>query len=389
MMIFVIIVARYLGERGLGQYAFISSVVFLGNVLTTFGMDTFLIREIGRLRHTDTPVIPAALVIQLVLATGYLLLVQVGSGLLPRQLPETIVALRWYSLALWPLAFTTIFSAILRAYERMDLYWWLQGGTAVFQTIGTFFLLTQGGKLFSLIIFLLITQSVSALLAGWLCVHYLPNFHFRLHIQGAPLRQIWRAGWVLAWLAVLALIYQRLGVFVLALTAGEAETGWFTAATRLADALKLLPYAFFGALFPVMSRAAYKTDSDFSPRLYRLAFVALLFVTLVLAGGITWLAAPLVDWLFGAGYEPSIPLVRTLVWSVPPFLFSLRYSFELVATGKEQMALRAMIWTLGITAVFFLTFTFLFGLTGAGWAVVLGETAQALILWQFWTKIAT
>ena len=68
MLIFTILVARYLGDAGLGQYAFIAAVMFVGNVISTFGMDTLLIREIAARRSADTPTLTAALLIQLALS---------------------------------------------------------------------------------------------------------------------------------------------------------------------------------------------------------------------------------------------------------------------------------------------------------------------------------
>ena len=47
MALFTILLARSLGASGFGGYAFMASVVVIGNVLTTFGTDMHLIREIA------------------------------------------------------------------------------------------------------------------------------------------------------------------------------------------------------------------------------------------------------------------------------------------------------------------------------------------------------
>jgi hypothetical protein len=42
LALFTILIARRLGSAGFGEYAFIASAVFIGNMLTTFGTDMLL-----------------------------------------------------------------------------------------------------------------------------------------------------------------------------------------------------------------------------------------------------------------------------------------------------------------------------------------------------------
>ncbi|MCB0035135.1 MAG: oligosaccharide flippase family protein, partial [Anaerolineales bacterium] len=63
VLLFTIVVARSLGEVGLGQLTFVMSVVYVGNVLSTFGLDTLLLREIAAVRRTDNVPLASALVL--------------------------------------------------------------------------------------------------------------------------------------------------------------------------------------------------------------------------------------------------------------------------------------------------------------------------------------
>ena len=42
-----VLLARYLGRDGFGEYAFISSILLIGNAFTTFGTDMILIRSLS------------------------------------------------------------------------------------------------------------------------------------------------------------------------------------------------------------------------------------------------------------------------------------------------------------------------------------------------------
>jgi O-antigen/teichoic acid export membrane protein len=145
LVMFTVLVARGLGVVGFGQYAFVAAVIFLGNVATTFGTDTLLIREVARTRRAAAGLIPSALWIQLMLSVAWLIVVAIGADTLNGQSAEVVQAVQVYSLSLFPLAFFTVFTAVLRAHERMAVYlllnvvvafaqlgaaWWHCKGTA-------------------------------------------------------------------------------------------------------------------------------------------------------------------------------------------------------------------------------------------------------------------
>lgn len=431
MLVFTVLVARSLGEAGLGRYAFIASVVFLGNVVTTFGMDTLLIREIATTRRTDTSVLPAAFVIEIVLSVAFIAVVFVAAGRLPNLNPETAGALTLYSFALVPLAVATVFSAVLRAYERMDLYLLFNLTTAVAQTAGAFFVFRAGGGLHALVWLLLVVEVIGAVVAGALCMRNLPESDLLRAAHRVTVRRIigglqpaMRAGGVLAALAILAVVYQRMGIFTLSLMTTDAMTGWYSAAARVTEAFKMLPYAVFGALFPVMSRRAFSDGEQTEPTATRVAavevfgdnycvdtrekmvngktrhvaslhqhlikstvldyydlVVATLFGFALLASiGTTFFADFGINLLFGSGYAPAARALQILIWSLLPFVLTLKLSFELVAAGQEIKALYAMVATMGTAILLYLVLVPAYGLTGACWATVAAETAQAGIL---------
>lgn len=387
-IVFTILLARSLGEVGLGQYAFIASIVFIGNILTTFGLDTLLIREIARTRNTDTTSLGAALWIQIVLSAIFILGIALAAGIWPNKNPETILSLKVYSLSLIPLAFYTIYSAALRAYERMDLFL-LSNLVAVFiQTTGAFFIFRAKGNLLDIALLLLFSQLITAGIAAWLCTRWLPNFTFHWIMPRTTILIIARQGWPLALMSGLGVIYQRLGILSLSLLSPDAATGWFTAAVRIPEAFKVIHYAFFGAIFPVMSRTAfnnrqpegaYRGEGYWSTKLYRLSFTLLLSFAFLAALIITLAAKPLIYFLYGANYSPSIGVLQILAWSLIPYTISSKISLDLVTTGQEHWVSRTLAITVVITAVLYALLIPALGILGASLSALVGETIQALI----------
>lgn len=406
---FTILVARNLGQAGLGQYAFIASILFVGNVTTTFGLDTLIIRELAEPRtragRAGDGLLTTALLIQLGLSALFVAGVWVLAGVLPNQTPETAAALRLASLSLIPLAFSTIYSAVLRAHERMDLYLVFNLVTAVIMTGGALAVLPAGGGLVAIAVVILLAQCAGALAAGGMAHLALRGFRWRLRAPSTVMvRTVVGVSLVLALLMVVGVAYQRLAIVVLSLTQGDTATGWYSAAARLSEALKLFPAAFFGAVFPVMARANAgghllaepQKDSETpsptaslpqgveSPRaaraLYERAFrslvlgsVALALLTFVLAGFI-------IPLLYGPGYEPAIGALRILAWGLPLTVVAGRLSFDLVSSGLDRIALAAMTLTLLLALPLMITASELWGLTGASAATVLAEALQVGVL---------
>jgi O-antigen/teichoic acid export membrane protein len=55
LILFTVLVARSLGVVGFGQYALVAALIVLGNIATTFGTDTLVVREVARYRTVRTP----------------------------------------------------------------------------------------------------------------------------------------------------------------------------------------------------------------------------------------------------------------------------------------------------------------------------------------------
>jgi O-antigen/teichoic acid export membrane protein len=377
-----ILIARRLGETGLGQYAFIAAVVFIGNTLSSFGLDTLLIREIATRAPSWEETISAALFIQLGLSAAFIAGTVVIAPRLSNQTPETLQAFRLATLALIPMAFSTITSAVLRASERMDLYMLFSVGTAGLATVGTALVLRFGYGLTGIAAAALFAQACGAVLAALLVRTRLPGLRWRWMVpRGEATRRALRIGLTLATLMVLAVFYQRLGTLMLSLLEGDAATGWYSAAARVVEALKTLPAAFFGALFPLASRAAGSpARGTFNPT-YRKAFSGMLALALAGAAVAFFFAGPIIRLLYGPGYEPAVEMLRVLIWSLPATLFALKFSFDLVTHGRERLAAIALAVTLSLTALLLYVLINRFGPVGAAAAVVAGESFHAVLLW--------
>ena len=196
--------------------------------------------------------------------------------------------------------------------------------------------------------------------------------------------------WPLALLGVLAVIYQRMGVLLLTVQAGDAPTGWFSAAARIVEPLKFVHLAVLGALLPALSRLTSEgramPDTGEPARVARRefsnSFVGLLGFSVFAALFVFLAAQPLVAWLYGPGFAPSAIALQVMIWSLIPYTVSASLSLRLIVRRRERRVLVVTLISLAVSLALNLWLIPVYGLVGAAVAVLGGETAQAgIFVW--------
>jgi O-antigen/teichoic acid export membrane protein len=385
-----IFIARALGPAGLGGYSFIVAVILVGNVVTTFGLDTLLIRELAGSRDLDAAYLPAVLWTQLGLSAVFVVGVLLLSRWLPHQTPDIRLALQLYGLAVLPLAFYTTYSAVLRAYERMDLFNHANLLVAGTQTAGVWLALKLHGNLVQVASVLLASQALGAAAAGWMCTSKIGPTRLIAWPNWRLGRSVWKVvgrSWPLAVLGGLTVISQRMGILLLSWISGQGMTGSFSAALRLVEMLKLGHYAYFGALLPVLALRIAKTrgagreeKQPVSKRMLQMFFITLLLIAAGAAALLSWLSAPIIGIIYGPGYETSVAPLRVMVWILVPYTISAQLSIELVASGRERRVLAATAGSILLSGVAYLILVPRLGLYGSSVAALAGESAGAILI---------
>ena len=377
LAVFTILVARGLGAAGFGEYAFIAAVIVVGNVLTTFGTDMLLIREIAA--TDDLSQLSAALVIQLVLSVVFIGAVLLFSAHAPLPQPEAIGALRIYSLSMLPLAFFTVFTTALRGRQHMLAYAGLNLALMILQVIAAAWLVWRHANLVTLAELLVLVQVFAAILAGGLCFGRLRGFDSALRLSLRQVMPLARASAPIALLGLLGVIYQRLSLIVLPAMAGSAATGWFSSAARIIEAAKVGHLAAFTALYPMMAQVRRERGSRWA-RTFQAPVLILLAGAGLASVAIYLLAQPITLLLFGAQYLAAIPVLRILAWMLIPFTLNSLLTLALLADSEERIIARALALSICVLSLLMLWWVPTRGIEGAAWAVLCAEVAQCAVL---------
>jgi len=371
--------AHRLGIERYGEYSFIAAALVIGNAVTTFGSDMYLIREIAA--ESSSSRLASALLLQLVLSSLFIVLIFMVSPYLPNQTPASRLALRIYGFVLIPLAFFTVFTSALRGWQKMDSYSWLNLAVSVMQVIAIWFFIPRAADIVALVRVLLSLQVVAAVLAGIFCIRYIPDFRAGWRFSIRATHRLFMDCLLIAIIAILGILYQRISFVLLSLLGNVVMVGSFSAAARVVDAARLGHIAVLTALYPAMTPA--NSDKD-SAKTLHLSWLLLLLA----AGG--WslilfiLANPIVAIFFGAGYQQSVPVLKILAMSLIPYTVNSFLSLKFLAERRERVVLLALLVPLVLLVLMNLWLIPRSGQVGAGWAFLGVETLQACFLLFQW-----
>jgi O-antigen/teichoic acid export membrane protein len=385
-VVFTILVARRLGSRGFGEYAFIAALIFLGNALTTFGTDMLLIREIAA--SGDLSRLPAALLIQLALSGIFIAAVRLVAPVLPNQSPAVVTGLEIYSLALLPLAFFSVFTTALRGKQRMDAYTLLNLAVNLLPAAAVWLFLRASSSVVSLALMLLVVQVAGAVIAGWICTARIPGFWQAWRFSLPDALALLKMTAPIALIALTGILYQKISIAMVSTLDGPAVTGWFSAALRVLEASKTVHLAAFTALYPAMAQAAAGAGPAAGAALtggvpwrgsFKLSWKFLLMGAGLASAALFFLASPLTVFLYGGDFAPAVPALRLLAWILIPFTVNTFYSLSNLANHQEKLVLRVQL--AGLVALVGLNSWWIptWGLGGACLAGIAAESAQAAI----------
>ncbi len=309
-------VARYLGPGRLGWFLTACAFVQLLTGLSDFGMRPLVVKRLlEKPEEKDATLGSAALLILLTSLAAYPLVALAGycvfGGGTIFQL-SLVVALCWFTT---PLQNPQMFWFQARLSERYNS-WALNGGQII---AGVFRLLliywVAGVEWFAVA---LLFESVCRTLIRHLCYRRSGESVRKWRVSVPVLKELFRAGWPLAFALIAEVLYFRLDVLMLNAMAGAESAGTYGAASRLSEFFYCIPIILGSSLFPSIMNAKQAGETLYRNRMKGyLRFSAL--AAYLLAGGLTLAAGPVVHLLYGEPFAGSASVLMIHAWAMVPY----------------------------------------------------------------------
>lgn len=377
-----VIIGRGLGAGALGQYSLALAWSLTLAQFADFGMNTLLTRELAQTPAATPRYLTASLVAKTVLGLALALFLLVFAPVLAPQ-PETAAAIQLSALLILLNAWFTSFLTVFRAFGRATPILVINTAGLVLQTALTFFMIAAGFQVYAVILLVVILQAVQCLAAA---VWFKLQFHFPERPASPDLNfilQLLRRALPFAIAGILGALELRANIFLLGWLQDEQAVGYYSAASRITDGLRLAPNAFFGALLPALALLSLREHASDTRHLFRRARWSLLAFGFAAAVTITLLAQPLMEWTYGAQFESSRTVLIVLAWGLIPALALALLILLLYAQHQERVVNLVLAIGLALHVGLAIPLIISYSAVGAAAAALLSDlVVWALLSWR-------
>lgn len=372
-IVMVAALSRYLGPKGLGEYALVFAYVAIFNgVFNDFGLGSTCLREISRSPERRGAILSSAVGLQLIVSAGTYLLLLVGLLLMhyPEQVREAaaIYGLTLFATSLDLLAL--VFFAELRLAKLV--------GPALLGSLITF-TLTLTGILMKASLMVLVLAAMAGIVG-----RYVWTVRLSLRAIGRiarPTPALWRElsgqSLPLALTSVISAIAQQAPVLALSFVS-VTSVGFFNASAKIPFQLLTVPFAIRMTMFPLLSEA-WIADRERFARLLNQAIVVTLLIALPMSMLGVGLAGVLMPLLFGPTFASSVAPFQYLVLVSAVLFPGIIVGEALVASSHQVASLAVGLATLPVLALLLVAWAPQGGATGVAGALLTYYTILVFI----------
>jgi len=328
--------ARVFGAGDLGKYAFSMALAGLLSVFINMGMNTCMTREVSKNIEEDLVYLSNILLTQAILAIVVWGLI-VTIAILSSADRETAIILIIIGLYQVLYRLTMVFYTQFRVHEQMQY-------PALLELCHKLIILVIGGLLIWLTRDPVLALAIYPLGALLMLV---AAAVISISLYGMPAMQpdlkfisnLMRRSFPFFILLVLSMIFDRVGLIILATIQGDFNTGIYSASDRLVTTM-LQPVAIFGGIIlPVMSRLS-ASDGEKLANLYETCIKLVLGLLLPVSTFLFLLAEEVVLTLYGDSFTEAVDVLQILSWLILVSGISVVASTMMMALNHEHDLLR-------------------------------------------------
>ncbi len=372
----VMVLTRYFGTKGYGDYATILTYLGFAGIIVDMGFFSITVREISKPRANIPKIVSNVLSLRIFLsillfggAVGLVFLMPYSMTI---KLGISIAAIAYLFISLRQIG-VSVFQAKL----KMDRNAVIDVVTRLLNLILVFAFIKLGYGLLAVMVALIIANGLGFLLTLILARKF-TRIYFTID------RKLWkRLFWEAVPMAialVLMKIYFQFDIILLSIMKGSHDVGVYSAAYKVLEVLITLPVMLMGSILPSLTFHATKKHFKRVKHLFKKSFDVLMIIALPITVGGVILAAPLMNFVAGDKFAGS---EKVLVW----ILIALSFIFmnhvighTLIAHNRQQrliwQGVLGVVINLGLNLILIPRYSY----TGAAVATVITEAAVLFLM---------
>ena len=329
-----IIAARYLGDEKFGVYGFAASFGALFSVFADLGLGTLAVREVAQDRRRLALYLDNIWTMKWLLGGCFSLLACITINVMNRSLDVRLVVyavsgsvflgsissgLRWSFQAFQIMEYDALYVVTLALLRLGGALGVLMAGYGVLHLA----LVDVAANAVVLVGMIAIVRRVF----GW-HLHWSPDVAFW--------KRLLREAFPLALMLVFSAVYLNNGPVLLSALAGDAATGWYAAANRLAGLMRFIPAVFVPAIYPVMSEAYTLSGQRFAMVVGQ-SLRLLLLAGLPIVVFLTVFGDAIVRLIYGGSFANAVRPLQMLAWSALFMFVSSVLGYGLISAGLQKV----------------------------------------------------
>jgi len=154
--------------------------------------------------------------------------------------------------------------------------------------------------------------------------HHQYVIHWRFRLDTAQV--LLRDAWPLILSGLMVVIYVRIDQVMLGMMTNETVVGIYAAAIRFSEVWYFIPVIICSSVFPAIVKMKSQAQDFYLQRLQYL-YDFLMWVSLLIALGVSWVAYPAINILLGKEYYDSALILIVHIWALP---------FVFLGVGRSQ-----------------------------------------------------
>lgn len=318
-----LVIARVLGQKGLGDYSFIFALTGIIFMINDLGISTLFVREASRdlkaIQCHFKNVLTMKLFFGFLAAVTTIIAVNIAKNFANFS-EEIITAVYFAALAILFSGVKDLFLAVFQAFQRMFFIGFARVVEMFLIVSLGIYALSSGHGLVGLTLAFLLAHFIVFIMSLLACSRLI---RVGISLDFGFQKKFLKASWPFWFTALFITLSFRTDTVMIRLISGAAETGLYNSSFRLLDALYFIPVAVISAVFPAMS-VLYKTDKEMLKRLYRKMFYYLLAIALPMGIGTMFLADRIMLFIYGNEFSGAGNALRILIWAeVAIFLYAV------------------------------------------------------------------
>lgn len=340
----ILYLARVLGAENFGKISFALAILVFATAFADQGLSTLGVREVARHFEKTRKYVNNIVTFRMSLALVVLLIMMAWTSSIDKTvdvkhliiayslyLIPSALSLEWFfrgiekmgynsiAIVLHRLSYLVLVYLFVRSFSDFQVvpYLWLMAGFVETGFMGFFYV-----RRF-----------------GWVKPEFNILFWKKLAYQAVPM------GLSLAMLE----IYYYLDTVMLGFMKSEQVVGWYSAAYRLVFLVMTVGALFGSVVYPAVSRC-YPSSLETLKRIFSHSAKAVVFVGMPVGVGVTILAKPIMDLVYGPQYGNGVVALQILVWSGVLACIRTLFAFFLLGCDRQKQYMYSMFFG-AITAV--------------------------------------